>query len=137
MGDALNSLLQNRQQLILSNLGEADRRAEKAQEKILEAKAQLELANKRSEEISKQGISTIKNEKVDSQTQTVEIIQRLDQLKLETLKSQQRKVSKLISRKVIYSSLARVQEKIQDRLDFKFQTTINNFYIALFRNYGF
>ena len=137
MGDALNSLLQNRQQLISSNLGEADRRAEKAQEKILEAKAQLELANKRSEEISKQGISTIKNEKVDSQTQTVEIIQRLDQLKLETLKSQQRKVSKLISRKVIYSSLARVQEKIQDRLDFKFQTTINNFYIALFRNYGF
>nr|UXE30934.1 ATP synthase CF0 subunit I [Ostreobium quekettii] len=123
--------------MISSNLGEADRRAEKAQEKILEAKAQLELANKRSEEISKQGISTIKNEKVDSQTQTVEIIQRLDQLKLETLKSQQRKVSKLISRKVIYSSLARVQEKIQDRLDFKFQTTINNFYIALFRNYGF
>ena len=29
-----------------------------------------------------------------------------------------------------------VQEKLKNRVDLKFQTSVNNFYIALFRNYN-
>nr|YP_009268294.1 ATP synthase CF0 subunit I [Ostreobium quekettii]SBQ77014.1 ATP synthase CF0 subunit I [Ostreobium quekettii] len=137
VGDALRSLLENRQQLILANLSEADKRAKKAQEKLIEAKSQFEAAKLKSEEIAKQGIVTLNKDKDNSQIQTEEMIQRLDKLKKETLLSQQQKALKLLSKKVIQSSLTQVQEKLQKRIDSKFQTSINNFYIALLRNYGF
>ena len=130
-------MLENRQQLILSNLNEADKRAQKAQEKLIEAKSQFETAKIKAEEIAKQGIITLNKDKSNSQTQTEEMIQRLNQLKQETLLSQQQKALKLLSQKVIQSALAQVQEKLQNRIDSKFQTSINNFYIALFRKYGF
>ena len=137
VGDALRSLLENRQQLILANLSEADKRAQKAQEKLIEAKSQFEAAKVKAEEIAKQGVITLNKDKNNSQIQTEEMIQRLDKLKKETLLSQQQKALKLLSKKVIQSSLTQVQEKLQNRIDSKFQTSINNFYIALLRNYGF
>ena len=133
----MRSLLENRQQLILANLSEADKRAQKAQEKLIEAKSQFEAAKLKADEIAKQGIATLNRDKDNSQIQTEEMIQRLDKLKKETLLSQQQKALKLLSKKVIQSSLTQVQEKLQKRIDSKFQTSINNFYIALLRNYGF
>lgn len=137
MGEALRSLLENRQQLILANLDEASKRAQKAQEKLFEAKSQFEAAKLKAEEITKQGIINLNKDKNNSQIQTEEMIQRLDKLKKETLLSQQQKALQLLSKKVIQSSLMQVQDKLQDRIDSKFQTSINNFYIALLRNYGF
>ena len=137
MGEALRSLLENRQQLILANLDEANKRAQKAQEKLSEAKSQFEAAKLKAEEIAKQGIINLNKDKNNSQIQTEEMIQRLDKLKKETLLSQQQKALQLLSKKVIQSSLMQVQSKLQDRIDSKFQTSINNFYIALLRNYGF
>ena len=137
VGDALRSLLENRQQLILTNLSEADKRAQNAQEKLIEAKSQFEAAKLKAEEITNQGVITLNKDKGNSKIQTEEMIQRLDKLKKETLLSQQQKTLKLLSKKVIQSSLAQVQKKLQNRIDFKFQTSINNFYIALLRNYGF
>lgn len=137
VGDALRSLLVNRQQLILTNLSEAEKRAQRAQEKLVEAKSQFEAAKLKAEEIAKQGIITLNKDKNNSQIQTEELIQRINKLKQETLLSQQQKALKLLSKRVIQSSLAQVQEKLQNRIDFKFQTSINNFYIALLRNYGF
>lgn len=137
MGDALRSLLENRQQLILANLSEAEKRAQKAQEKLIEAQSQFEAAKLKAEEIAKQGIITLNKDKDNFQIQTGDMIQRLDKLKKETLLSQQQKALKLLAKKVIQSSLTQVQEKLQNRIDSKFQTSINNFYIALLRNYGF
>jgi len=137
VGEALHSLLENRQQLILANLDEANKRAQKAQEKLSEAKSQFEAARLKAEEIAKQGIINLNKDKNNSQIQTEEMIQRLDKLKKETLLSQQQKALQLLSKKVIQSSLMQVQSKLQDRIDSKFQTSINNFYIALLRNYGF
>ena len=137
MGDALRSLLENRQQLILTNLNEAEKRAQKAQGKLTEAKLQFEAAKLKAEEIEKQGILTLNKDKNNFQIQTEDIIQRLDKLKKETLLYQQQQALKLLAKKVIQSSLTQVQEKLQNRIDYKFQTSINNFYIALLRNYGF
>jgi len=47
-GDALRSLLENRKQTILNNLREADQRANEAQEKLSQARTQLEFAEKKS-----------------------------------------------------------------------------------------
>lgn len=132
----MRSLLENRRELILSNLEEADKRAETAQQKLIEARSQFEAAKLKAQEIQNQSFSTLKKEKSHSTIQTEEMIQRFEKLKKETLVFQQQKALKLLFKKIIQLSLLQVQEKLKNRINLKFQTSINNFYIALFRNYN-
>ena len=137
VGDAFRSLLNNRQELILSNLNEADRRAEKAQEDFNEAKLQFEVAKRKTVEIAEQALINLNKEKDNAQLQTEEMIRRLEKLKEEALLSQQKKALKSLSKEFIQYSLTQVQKKLQSRVDFKFQVAMTNFYIALIRNSGF
>lgn len=137
VGDALKSLLNNRQQLILSNLKEADRRAEKAQEDFNDAKLQFELAKRKTVEVAEQALINLNKEKDNAQLQTEDMIQRLEKLKEEALLSQQQKALKSLSKEFIQYSLTQVQTKLKSRADFKFQVAMTNFYIALIRNSGF
>ena len=92
MGDALKSLLENRRELILSNLKEADTRAVVAQQKLDKARSQFEEAKLKAQEIQNQSVSTLQKEKSHSKIQTEEMIQRLEKLKKETLIFQQQAV---------------------------------------------
>ena len=135
VGDALRLLLDNRRQLILANLDEADKKAQKAQEKLAQIKSQFEAAKIKAQEIRNQGLIKIDQDKTNIKIQAEEIIQKLGKLKEETLLFQQQKTLKLLSKKVIKSSLMQVQNKLQNCVNPKFQKAMNNFYIALFRNY--
>ena len=135
VGDALRSLLNNRREIVLSNLDEANKRIVASQEKLVEARSQFEAAQKEKQEIQNQSLNQVTTEKTTFRTQTQEIIQKLEKLKKETLLFQQQKTLNLLSKKVIQLSLKQVQEKLQNRVDLKFQTSIDNFYIALLRNY--
>ena len=84
----------------------------------------------------KQGIITLNEDKDNFQLQTEETIQRLSTLKKEALLFQEQKALKLVSEKIIQLSVTQVRERLQNRINSKFQISINNFYIALFRNYG-
>lgn len=95
----------------------------------------FEEAKKKAQEIEQQGVVTVNNNKVQSETQTFEIIQRLKTLKKETLLFQQQKVLKLLAKKVIQSSMTQAQKKLKNCKDSTFQNSMNNFYIALLRNY--
>ena len=81
MGDALKSLLENRRELILSNLKEADTRAVVTQQKLDKARSQFEEAKLKAQEIQNQSVSTLQKEKSHSKIQTEEMIQRLEKLK--------------------------------------------------------
>ena len=131
----MRSLLNNRKNLILSNLDEADKRALSAQKKLEQARSQFEAAKLTSQDIQIQSINTVKKDRIHSKTQTEESIQRLEILKKETLIFQQKKALNLLSKKVIQLSLIQVKDKLQSRVDLKFQNSMNNFYIALLRNY--
>ena len=133
----MRSLLENRQQLILSNLEEADKRAETAQAKLAEARSKFEISKVKAQDIQNQVIITLTKDEKNSQVQTKEMVQRLENLKKETLLSQQQRTLKLLSKKVIQSSLVQVQNKLQACINSKLQASINNFYIALLRNYEF
>lgn len=85
----------------------------------------------------KQGIITLNEDKDNFQLQTEKTIQRLSTLKKEALLFQEKKALKLVSEKVIQLSVTQVRERLQNRINSKFQISINNFYIALFRSYGF
>ena len=134
-GDALRSLLETRRQTILNNLQQAEKRASEAQQKLAEAKYQLEAAQKRALEIQKQGNINAEKEKKDSINQTKEDVDRLEQNKDENLRLQQQKAVGQVSQKVLKLALTQVKEKLANRLDSTFHTSVNNFNIVLFTNY--
>jgi len=59
VGSNLTALLEDRRKNILSNLEEANQRALEAQEKLNSAKASLELAKKKAQEIREEGVSIL------------------------------------------------------------------------------
>lgn len=135
-GDALRSLLQNRKETILNNLQEADQRAKEAQEKLDQARTQLELAKKKAIEIREQGIITAEQEKKQCIRQTQEDSLRLEEVKQETLRFQQQKAINQVSQQVVSLALNQVRAKLTKRLDPTFHSSVNNFNIVLFTNYS-
>jgi F-type H+-transporting ATPase subunit b len=134
-GDALRSLLESRKQTILNNFKEADQRANEAQEKLNQAKLQLQLAQQKANEIRQQALITAEQEKKQSIKQTEEDTLRLEEFKQETLRFLQQKTMKQVSQQVIFLALKQVREKIKKRVDSNFHVSVNNFNIALFTNY--
>lgn len=135
VGDALLSLLKNRQNTILLNLQEADKRVVDAEKKLEKARIELELSKLKVKEIQNQSFNTIKKDKIQSTKQTQEVIQRLENLKKQTLIFEYQKTLNVLSKKIIQLSLNQVQTKLKSCADMKFQNSINNFYITLFRHY--
>lgn len=135
IGDALRSLLNNRKQIIVKNLQEADERANEAQEKLTQARIQFEFAQKKAGEIKEQGILTAEQEKTEAIRQADQDALRLEELKQETLLFQQQKAVSEISQQVITLALKQVREKLNNRLDANFHASVNNFNIVLFTNY--
>lgn len=134
-GDAVRSLLENRKQTIVNNLREVDQRAQEAEEKLKQATTQLELAQQKASEIRQQGIKTSEQEKKQGIRQTQEDAARLEEIQQETLRLQQQKAIQKISQQVVSLALTRVREKLNQKLDTRFHTSVNNFNIVLFTNY--
>lgn len=134
-GDALRSLLDNRKQIILNNLQEAEQRANEAQEKLNKARKQLEISRQKSLEIHQQGELTVKQEMNQCIQQTQDDINRLEEMKLETLFLYKQKTISQFSYQVIFMALQQVRDKLKTIMDSSIHTSINNFNIALFKNY--
>lgn len=135
VGDALRSLLENRKQTVLNNLREADQRAAEAQEKLNQAKSQLELAKTKASDIREQGFVTAEQEKLQTISQAEKDVLRLEELKDETIKLQQQKALSQISQQVVTLALTKVREKLTKSLDSAFHSSVNNFNIVLLTNY--
>ena len=134
-GDALRSLLDNRKQTILNNLQEADQKAKEAEEKLIQARAQLKLAKNKAIDIREQGVLNAEQEKKQSIRQTKEDLSRLEEVKQETIRLQQQKAISQVSQQVVSLALNQVREKLSSRLDPTFHSSVNNFNIVLFTNY--
>lgn len=134
-GNALRSLLDNRKQTILNNLEEADKKAKEAQEKLNKTKTQLEFAKKKAAEIREQGIITAEQEKKQCISQTQQDASRLEEIKQETIQFQQQKAISQVSQQVVSLALNKVREKLNNRLNSSFHSSVNNFNIVLFTNY--
>lgn len=134
-GDALRLLLENRQQTILKNLQEADQRAKEAQEKLLQAKTQLELAQQKANQIRENNKKVIEKETEKWVEKAQQDAVRLEEKKQETIRFQQQKAITQISQQVIFLALKQVREKLKSRVDGTIHTSINNFNIALFSKY--
>jgi F-type H+-transporting ATPase subunit b len=135
VGDALRGLLANRKQTILNNFREADQRASEAQDRLNQARLQLEKAKSKADEISQQATFTVDQEKKQILFQTQEDIKRLSILQQETLKFEQQKAQNELAQKLVRLALHQVREKLNQRLNSSIHTAVNHFQIVLFTNY--
>ena len=112
VGNNLTALLEDRKKTILNNLQEANQRATDAQEKLNAARAQLELAKKKAQEIREEGVkrATLEINTVVSQHELR--LAKLQEFKQETLQFYQQKAFKEAYLYVIAKIMTRVRERL-------------------------
>jgi F-type H+-transporting ATPase subunit b len=136
VGSNLTALLEDRKKTIVNNLQEANQRAIDAQEKLNQARAQLESAKKKAQEIREDGISRATQE-INSVVSQHEIrLAKLDEFKEETLSFYQQKAFKEAYLYIISRIMTRVREKLNSGLDSTYHVVVNNFYVSRFTEYN-
>jgi len=136
VGNNLSALLEDRKKTILSNLEEAKKRALEAQEKLSNAKAQLELAKKKAQEIRQEGIARATSE-INTVVSQHEIrLSKLDEFKNETVQFYQQKAFKDAYLYVVTRIMTRVRERLNRGLNSTYHVDVNNFYVSRFTAYS-
>lgn len=136
VGSNLTAVLDDRKKTILNNLQEATQRALEAEEKLNQARTQLELAKKKAEEIRAEGISRATQE-INTVVSQHEIrLSKLQEFKQETLSFYQQKAFKEAYLYVISRIMTRVREKLNSGLDSTYHVVVNNFYVSRFTEYN-
>ncbi len=131
VGSNLTALLEDRKKTIVNNLQEANQRALEAQEKLNQARAQLELAKKKAQEIREEGISRATQE-INSVVSQHEIrLAKLDEFKKETISFYDRKAYKEAFLYAVTRVLTDVREKLT-KIEQQDHIAINSFYISKF-----
>nr|YP_009185152.1 CF0 subunit I of ATP synthase [Carteria cerasiformis]ALO63412.1 CF0 subunit I of ATP synthase [Carteria cerasiformis] len=132
VGQNLTALLEDRKKTILNNLQEANLKAAEAQQKLAEARTQLELAKKKAKEIREEGVVRATQEIQNCVREHELRIARLDEFKQETIQFYQQKAYKQAYAYFISRIMSRVREKLNKGIDSTYQIIVNNFYVTRF-----
>jgi F-type H+-transporting ATPase subunit b len=136
VGSNLTAVLDDRKKTILNNLQEATQRALEAEEKLNQARTQLELAKKKAQEIRTEGVSRATQE-INTVVNQHEIrLSKLQEFKQETLSFYQQKAFKEAYLYVISRIMTRVRERLNKGLDSTYHVAVNNFYVSRFTEYN-
>jgi F-type H+-transporting ATPase subunit b len=136
VGNNLKSLLEERKQTILNNLQEASQRAAEAEDRLNQAKTQLELAKKKAKEIREEGVIRASQEINNCVSQHEERLSKLEEFKQETIQFYQQKAFKQAYVYVISKIMSRVKERLNKGLDSTNHVVVNNFYVSRFTEYN-
>nr|AWI68725.1 ATP synthase CF0 B subunit [Pseudopediastrum boryanum] len=136
VGKNLTALLEDRKKTILGNLQEASQRAAEAQERLNQAKAQLELAKKKAQQIREEGVLRATQEVNNCVSQHEERLSKLEEFKQETVQFYQQKAFKQAYIYVISCIMSRVKERLNKGLDSTYHVVVNNFYVSRFTEYN-
>mgnify|MGYP001810415788 CR=1 FL=1 len=136
VGSNLTALLDERKKTILSNLEEANQRAIEAQEKLNAAKASLELAKKKAQEIREEGVARATTEINTVVSQHELRLAKLNEFKTETVQFYQQKAFKEAYLYVVSRIMTRVRERLNRGLDSAYHVVVNNFYVSRFTEYS-
>nr|ALO21452.1 CF0 subunit I of ATP synthase [Lobochlamys culleus] len=136
VGNNLTALLEDRKATILKNLQEANQRAIDVQEKLNQARAQLEIAKKKAQEIREEGVLRASQEINNAVTQHELRLAKLEEFKQETLQFYQQKAFKQAYVYVISKLITCVRERLNKGLDSTYHVVVNNFYVSRFTEYN-
>ena len=134
-GAAIDFHLENRKQTIKTNLEQADRKAQEAEERLAEVKNRLERSQQAAKDILAQGRETADQEKKRSVEETRNDIARLEQTKEEAIQLQQQKAIAQVSKQVVRLAFQQVKNKLSPPLDKTIHASVNDFNIVLFGEY--
>jgi F-type H+-transporting ATPase subunit b len=136
VGKSLTSLLEDRKKTIVSNLQEASQRAAEAQEKLTQARNQLQLAQKKALQIREEGVLKSTQEISNCVSQHEQRLSLLDDFKQETIQFYQQKAFKQAYMYVISRIMSNVKERLTKNLDSTYHVVVNNFYVSRFTEYN-
>jgi F-type H+-transporting ATPase subunit b len=136
VGNNLTAVLDDRKKTIVNNLQEATQRALDAEEKLTQARTQLELAKKKAQEIRTEGVSRATQEINTVVNQHELRLSKLQEFKQETLSFYQQKAFKEAYLYVISRIMTRVRERLNTGLDSTYHVVVNNFYVSRFTEYN-
>ena len=136
VGNNLTAILEDRKKTILNNLQEATQRALEAEEKLNQARLQLESAKKKAQEIRTEGVLRATQEINTVVSQHELRISKLQEFKEETLSFYQQKGFKEAYLYVISRIMTRVRERLNSGLDSNYHVVVNNFYVSRFTEYS-
>jgi F-type H+-transporting ATPase subunit b len=136
VGNNLKALLEDRKKTIISNLEEANQRAVEAQQKLENAKAQLEASKKKAQEIREEGVVRATNEIQTVVSQHEIRVAGLEDFKNETVQFFQQKAFKDAYFYVVSRIMNRVRERLNSGLDATSHVIVNNFYVSKFTEYN-
>jgi F-type H+-transporting ATPase subunit b len=136
VGGNLTAILDERKNTIVNNLQEATQRALDAEEKLNQARTQLEAAKIKAQEIREEGVSRATQE-INTVVSQHEIrLAKLQDFKGETLSFYQQKAFKEAYLYVISRIMVRVRERLNTGLDSTYHVVVNNFYVSRFTEYN-
>jgi len=130
VGGNLTQLLEDRKKTILNNLQEANQRAIEAQEKLNQARTQLETARQKAKQIREEGVVKAQQEIQNCLTVHNERIALLDQFRDDTIGFYQQKAFKQAYSYLISRIIKRVKDRLAAGLNASNHAVINNFYVS-------
>ena len=136
VGSNFTALLEDRKKTIVNNLQEANQRALEAEQKLAEARAVLESAKKKAQEIREEGVVKAAQEIQNCVTEHEQRLARLEEFKQETVQFYQQKAFKQAYMYVISRIMSRVKERLNKGLDATYHVVVNNFYVSRFTEYN-
>ena len=110
-------------------------KAIEAEEKLNVARAQLEIAKKKAQEIREEGVLRATQEINNVVSQHELRLARLEEFKQETLQFYQQKAFKQAYMYVINKIIIRVRERLTKGLDSTYHVVVNNFYVSRFTQF--
>nr|YP_009106659.1 CF0 subunit I of ATP synthase [Pseudochloris wilhelmii]AIT95476.1 CF0 subunit I of ATP synthase [Pseudochloris wilhelmii] len=135
IGDYFRTLLATRKDTILKNFREAEERAAETQQRLQQARLELEQAKKKAQNIREDILIDITNEKSKSIAATEQAIKSLGRDQQERLDIKQRQVQIEVVEKVIQSVVQQVREKLRQGLNEEKQIAFMNYQIGRFAKY--
>jgi len=127
----LTTLLNNRRETILSTIRDAEQRYQEAVKKLDEAKAHLEQAKTKANEIRENGISQIEKEKQELINAAENDSKRLNDSKNDSIRFEEQKIIEQIKQKVSRSALERAFELLNNRLNSDLHARMINYHIGV------
>nr|BBD21545.1 ATP synthase CF0 B subunit [Rhipidosiphon lewmanomontiae] len=130
----IKSLLSKRQKSILKNLQQSKTRAIKGKQSLLEVQTKVENASEEKSQIQQQTKESIQQQKEQYQSQISTDLQKLEELKKSTLDFEQRQIRKQISKKILDSTLQKVDQKFKDNFNEAIKKAVSFWSIEKFKD---
>jgi len=112
VGDALKNTLDERRQMILSTLQEADKKERKLQQQLEEAKKALETARLSAQEIRTEFDQAVKQENYRIEQKLIEDLKRLKESSCQTIKLERQQIIESVTQQVADLALKNAENRL-------------------------